>query len=97
MATASSTFEPAPIPAGPRSFLRRLTDGDEIAHLITLVFAASILLVTGLLVYRLWVDSSAARHEFGWKFFYTSTWDPVSGDFGALPFIYGTLVTSAPA
>src|SRR5271168_2205226 len=95
MATASSTIEPAaPIHAGPRSFLRRLTDGDEIAHLITLVFASSILLVTFLLLYRLWADSADARHQFGWHFFYTSTWDPVSGDFGALPFIYGTLVTS---
>ncbi len=98
MATASSAFEPAaPIHAGPRSFLRRLTEGDEIAHLITLVFASSILLVTVLLVYQLWVDSSLARHQFGWHFFFTSTWDPVSGDFGALPFIYGTLVTSALA
>jgi phosphate transport system permease protein len=97
MATASSTLEPAPIQVGPRSFLQRLTEGDEIAHLVTLVFAASILLITGMLVYRLWVDSSMARHEFGWKFFYTSTWDPVSGDFGALPFIFGTLVTSALA
>jgi phosphate transport system permease protein len=95
MATASSTIEPAaPIQAGPRSFLSRLTEGDEIAHLITLIFAASILLITALLVYRLWIDSAAARHQFGWHFFYTSTWDPVSGDFGALPFIYGTLVTS---
>jgi phosphate transport system permease protein len=95
MATASSTIEPAaPIQAGPRSFLSRLTEGDEIAHLITPIFAASILLITALLVYRLWIDSAAARHQFGWHFFYTSTWDPVSGDFGALPFIYGTLVTS---
>lgn len=98
MATASSAIEPAaPIQAGPRSFFRRLTEGDEIAHLITLIFAASILLITALLVYRLWVDSAAARHKFGWHFFFTSTWDPVAGDFGALPFIYGTLVTSALA
>jgi len=98
MATASSTFDPAaPVHTGPRSFLRRFTEGDEIAHLITLVFAASILLITALLVYRLWIDSSLARHEFGWRFFFTSTWDPVAGDFGALPFIYGTVVTSALA
>ena len=98
MATASSTIEPAaPIHARPRTFLRRLTEGDEIAHLITLVFAASILLITGLLVYRLWVDSAASRHQFGWHFFFTTTWDPVAGDFGALPFIYGTVVTSALA
>jgi phosphate transport system permease protein len=95
MATASSAIEPAaPIQTGPRSFLSRLTEGDEIAHLITLIFAASILLITALLVYRLWIDSAASRHQFGWHFFYTSTWDPVAGDFGALPFIYGTLVTS---
>jgi phosphate transport system permease protein len=98
MATASSMMQPvAPIKSGPQSFLRRLTSGDEIAHLLTLVFAASILLITSLLVYRLWVDSAVARHQFGWHFFFTSTWDPVSGDFGALPFIYGTLVTSALA
>jgi phosphate transport system permease protein len=98
MATASSTFDPAaPVHPGPRSFLRRFTEGDEIAHLITLVFAASILLITALLVYRLWIDSSLARHQFGWKFFFTSTWDPVAGDFGALPFIYGTVMTSALA
>ncbi len=98
MATASSMMEPAaPAHSGPRSFLRKLLEGDEIAHLITLVFAASILLITALLVYRLWIDSSVARHKFGWQFFFTSTWDPVAGDFGAAPFIFGTLVTSALA
>ena len=87
----------APIRSGPRSFLRRLTDGDQIAHFITLIFAASILLITTMLVYQLWTGSTDARHKFGWHFFFTTTWDPVAGDFGALPFIYGTLVTSALA
>ncbi len=98
MATASNALEPAaPYQAGPRSFLRRFTEGDEIAHLITLVFAASILLITGMLVYQLWIQSRLPRKEFGWHFFFTSTWDPVAGNFGALPFIYGTLMTSALA
>jgi len=98
MASASQTIgHAAPIRSGPRSFLQRWTGGDEIAHLITLVFAASILLITGLLVYQLWIGSSAARHSFGWKFFFTSVWDPVFDNFGALPFIYGTLVTSGLA
>jgi len=81
-------------PSRARQFIRRLTSGDEIAHLITLTFGASILLITGLLVLELWVQSSLARHQFGWKFFATGVWDPVFGNFGALPFIYGTLVTS---
>ena len=38
-----------------------------------------------------------SRHQFGWSFLVTSTWDPVAGEFGALPFIYGTVVTSALA
>ena len=98
MASALSTMDrAAPIRSGPRSFLRRLADGDQIAHLITLVFAASILLITTMLVYQLWIGSTDARHKFGWHFFFTTTWDPVAGDFGALPFIYGTLVTSALA
>ena len=60
-----------------------------------LFFALSIVLITVLLVYQLWVNSALARHKFGCSFFVTRTWDPVVGDFGALPFIYGTLVTSA--
>ncbi len=78
-----------------RSFARRLRSGDEIAHLITLAFAASIVLVTLLLVYELWTHSVLPRQRFGWNFLVTSTWDPVAENFGALPFVFGTLVTSA--
>jgi len=83
-------------PQGPvKSFVRRLQTGDEIAHLITLAFAASIFLITLLLLYELWRHSALPRHRFGWAFFVTSTWDPVFENFGALPFVFGTLVTSA--
>jgi len=95
MSTTSTTLERAAPPgAGPRAFVQRLRQGDEVAHVITLVFAAAILLITSLLVYELWLQSHLSRAKFGWAFFWTSTWDPNSDDFGALPFIYGTLVTS---
>lgn len=81
--------------AGSRSFLSRLREGDEIARLITFLFAASVVLITLLLVYELWVGSVLPRHKFGFAFFRTSVWDPVFDQFGALPFIYGTLVTAA--
>jgi phosphate transport system permease protein len=80
---------------GSRSFLARIREGDEIARLITFLFAASVVLVTLLLVFELWTGSSLSRHKFGFDFFITRVWDPISGDFGALPFIYGTLVTAA--
>jgi len=65
--------------------------------LITLVFAASIFLLTVLLVYELYVNCALPRHKFGWAFFFSRTWDPVFENFGALPFIYGTVVTSLVA
>ncbi len=67
------------------------------ARRVTIFFASVVLLITGLLVYELFGSSAAARHKFGWGFFFTRVWDPVAGDFGALPFIYGTVVTSAVA
>ncbi|MGH9375810.1 MAG: phosphate ABC transporter permease subunit PstC [Terriglobia bacterium] len=77
-----------------RRFLKALANGDGIAHLITLLFALSILFITCLLVYELYLHSAAARHAFGWHFLVTSTWDPVFNHFGALTFIYGTVITS---
>jgi phosphate transport system permease protein len=38
-----------------------------------------------------------AIRAFGWRFLVTSSWDPVAEHFGALPFVYGTLVSSALA
>src|ERR1039458_10207049 len=97
MATTPNAATPADFNWSPRALLRRFGNADEIAHLITLIAAASLLLITVLLVYQLWMNSAEARTKFGWSFFVTKTWDPVAGDFGALPFIYGTLVTSAVA
>lgn len=97
MATATPTLPSAGPVAGSRSFLSKLREGDEIARLITFLFAATVVLITVLLVYELWIDSTLARHKFGWHFFVTQTWDPVMDEYGALPFIYGTLVSSTLA
>jgi phosphate transport system permease protein len=94
VATTTTTVPSAGPVAGSRSFLSRLREGDEIARMITFLFAASVVLVTLLLVFELWQGSALARHKFGFNFFRTSTWDPIFDQFGALPFIYGTLVTA---
>lgn len=80
-----------------RAFVKRLRSGDEIAHLVTMIFALTILLITVLLVYELYTKSALPRHQFGWGFLTASVWDPVFGHFGALTFIYGTVVTSGIA
>jgi phosphate transport system permease protein len=56
--------------------------------------ALAILGVLILIVYELVTRSALSWHTFGLKFFAGSDWDPVSEKFGALPFIYGTLVSS---
>jgi phosphate transport system permease protein len=96
-AGATTMDRAAPPQSGPRTLVRRLRDGDEIAHIITLCFAASILLITALLVLELWKTSHLSRAQFGWDFFWTRVWDPIFDKFGAAPFIYGTLVTSIVA
>lgn len=80
-----------------RSFIARMAEGDQVAHAITLTFAASVLLITALLVITLWTHSALPRAKFGWAFLGGIVWDPVAEQFGARAFIYGTLVTSAVA
>ncbi len=82
------------VPGRARTFLGNVRAGDEVAHLITFVFAASVVLVTAVLVFELWIKSDLSIHKFGFDFLRTSTWDPVNDQFGALPFIYGTIITS---
>ena len=59
-----------------------------------LACGCSVLALVGLIVYELITKSSLSWHAFGWKFFFQSDWDPVNDQFGALPFVYGTIVSS---
>jgi len=97
MASAPATADLTSFSRWARKFIQQLRSGDEVAHLITLLAAASIIVVTVMLVYQLFINSALPRHKFGFEFFLGKTWDPVSEEFGALPFIYGTVVSSALA
>ncbi len=68
--------------------------GDTVARLIALIFATLVLLLVVLLVFELWTGSAASRQKLGWGFLVSTAWNPVTEELGALPFIYGTLVTS---
>jgi phosphate transport system permease protein len=97
VATTTTALKDAGPVTGSRSFFAKLRDGDEIARLITLLFATTVVLITAALVWELCVNSALPRQKFGFHFFVTSVWDPIMDQFGALPFIYGTMVTSAVA
>ena len=62
------------------------------------IFGGALLVVAGLILYELGrVAEPAWKHLGLVKFLLSSDWDPVQEKFGALPFIYGTLVTSGLA
>lgn len=71
--------------------------GDRLFRRLTLTFGLSIIALTLLIAYELYRHSILSIEKYGWSFFWRSTWDPVFQDFGALPFLYGTLVTSSVA
>src|ERR1700730_15451251 len=67
---------------------------DGIFHFAMLSCGLCVLALVGLIVYELISGSRLSWHAFGLKFFFRSEWDPVNEQFGALPFVYGTLVSS---
>jgi phosphate transport system permease protein len=68
--------------------------GDKAFEWLTLAMALAVVALVVLIGWQLWLGSSLAIKKFGFHFLTTSTWDPVAEQFGALPFIYGTLVSS---
>jgi phosphate transport system permease protein len=99
-ATSSPQPDPLATPAPPsaiRNFLNAKSSGrfaDGAFASLMVVCGLSIFVIVLLIVYVLIANSQLSIHAFHWKFFATQIWDPVSGDFGALPFIYGTVVSS---
>ena len=68
--------------------------GDKAFEWVTLAMALTVVVLIILIGWQLWRGSTLAIQKFGFHFLTTSTWDPVAEQFGALPFIYGTLVSS---
>jgi phosphate transport system permease protein len=68
--------------------------GDLIFEKLTLLFAISVFLLVILMGYEMYQGSLPSIRKFGWSFLFNSTWDPVREIYGALPIIFGTIVSS---
>jgi phosphate transport system permease protein len=68
--------------------------GDDIFKWLTLLMAFSVFVLIALIGFELFDGARPSIHKFGLHFLISSSWDPVNGVFGALPYIFGTLVTS---
>ena len=107
-AGSSSSFDPAsatvpgtakpPAEISPiRKFLqsRGSSAGIDKAFAGLMVLCALVIFaIVALILFELIARSRLSIAKFGLTFFFRQAWDPVSGQFGALPFIYGTLVSS---
>jgi phosphate transport system permease protein len=92
----STTYEPA---AAPESDLRRsgIRLGDLLFKGIAIAAALAATILLGLIAWKIFDLAWPAIKEFGLSFIWTEAWDPVTQQFGALIFIYGTVVTSMVA
>jgi phosphate transport system permease protein len=86
-----------PPPSAVRIFLQGKSSGrvvDGAFGGLMVLCALSVFVIVLLIVFVLVSSSRLSIHAFGWHFFTGQNWDPVSGSFGALPFIYGTVASS---
>ena len=94
---ASEPTPPEVQPSAIREFLSKRGSGrlaDSTFSVVMLICALSIFAIVLFIFYILISTSKLSLMQFGWRFFTRQAWDPVSGDFGALSFIFGTLATS---
>ena len=70
---------------------------DEIYRGLLLAAATSVFLIVALIVFEAARGAGLSIRTFGFGFLTGTDWDPVADHYGALPYIYGTVVTSAIA
>jgi len=68
--------------------------GDFLFKWLTVAMASSVVVLVFLVAFKLYQGSQLSLGKFGAHFLVTSTWDPVQEEYGALPFIFGTIVSS---
>ena len=72
-------------------------NGDGLFRSLTLLFAFSIIAILLIMTLEMVAESMPSIRKFGWGFITGSTWDAVQGDFAALPYLYGSVVSSVLA
>ncbi|MBF0510899.1 MAG: phosphate ABC transporter permease subunit PstC [Candidatus Omnitrophica bacterium] len=77
--------------------MARQDSSDIIFRRVLAIFPISILVLVAGLFFQLISSSLPSLTKFGASFFVSSVWDPVAENFGALPFIFGTCLTSLVA
>ena len=82
-----------PVPARRRALPRWLTP-DALHRRLLAGLALTVFAVAALIVWQTVHGALPAMSAFGWRFLVSTDWDPVADHYGALPYLYGTLVSS---
>jgi phosphate transport system permease protein len=83
----------APVPKSRFKF-KESYFADAAFRSVVIGCAVALVAIVGLIFFELISQSRLSLSKFGFKFLFKSVWNPVDEDFGALPFIYGTVVSS---
>lgn len=78
----------------PQGRIKGPVTGDRVYNAVTTVFALSIPVLLLFITWEVGRAGWPALRQFGFGFLTSSRWDPVAGEFGAAPAIFGTLVSS---
>jgi phosphate transport system permease protein len=70
------------------------SSGDLILRVVLRAAALTLVLLVAAIVAAMLHSAWPAMRAFGWRFLASSTWDPVAEQFGAIPFVYGTILSS---
>lgn len=73
---------------------RRGVSADEVYKGLLAAAAALVFVIVALIVYEVARGAELSLRTIGWKFLVQTEWDPVADKYGALPYMYGTLVSS---
>ena len=93
--TASANSRtPAPSWQWRRALSPTGSSGDAVFRAILFACALLLLVIVSAMIILMASSSMLSIREFGWGFLTGVSWDPIKGQFGALPFIYGTVVSS---
>jgi phosphate transport system permease protein len=73
---------------------REVNGPDRIFRLSTALFAGAAIVTLAAIAWVMFRESTPAFKQFGWRFLTGMDWDPVQDSYGALPYIYGTVISS---
>src|ERR1700740_2652253 len=91
--TAVTSEKLAVVPKN-RAAVRETVFADQVFRSFVILCAVAVLAIVGLIFFELVSQSRLSISKFWLSFLKKQIWDPVAEDFGALPFIYGTVVSS---